>query len=85
MKTILLAGALALGLSAPASAAMPPETYAGPIQDRLMAQARCTFGNLDAGHTVLPRFLGVSGALVAGQYVNPTTCKVEGAAAGPQF
>lgn len=76
MKSILLAGALALGLSSAASAAMPPETYAGSLGDRITAQARCAFGNLDLGHTVLPRFLGVSGALVAGQYVNPTTCQV---------
>ena len=83
---ILFAGALALGLSTTAAnAAMPPETYAGPLGARIATQARCTFGNLDAGHTVLPRFLGVSGALVAGQYVNPTTCKVEGAPAGPKF
>lgn len=84
MKTILLAGALALGLSTVAQAAMPPETYAGSLGDRITAQARCTFGNLDAGHTVLPRFLGLGG-LRAGQYVNPTTCKIEGVPSGPQL
>lgn len=84
MKTILFAGALALGLSTGANAAMPPETYAGSVWDRITAQAKCTFGNLDAQHVVLPQFLGLGG-LKAGQYVNPTTCKVEGAPAGPQF
>lgn len=85
MKTILIAGALALGLfSAAAHAAMPPDTYAGPIQDRVVAQAKCTFNHLDAGHVVLPAFLGLGG-LRAGQYVNPTTCKVEGAPVGLQF
>jgi hypothetical protein len=83
MKPLILTAILAIA-SIPASAAMPPDTYAGPIQDRIVAQARCTFSNLDAGHVVLPQFLGLGG-LRAGQYVNPTTCKVEGAPTGPQF
>jgi len=79
--------AIAFGLVLAASqahAAMSPETYAGPLGDRIVAQAKCTFGHLDAQHVVLPQFLGLGG-LKAGQYVNPTTCKVEGAPAGPQF
>ena len=69
--------AIGLLLAIPAHAIMPPETYAGPLGDRIVAQAKCTFGNLDRAHVVLPQFLGLGG-LRAGQYVNPTSCQVEG-------
>lgn len=84
MKTTIAIAVALLPWACSAMASMPPDTYAGPVTDRVVAQARCTFGNLDAGHVVLPQFLGLGG-LRAGQYVNPTTCKVEGAPTGPQF
>lgn len=73
MKSTLILTA-ALLAAAPASAAMPPETYAGPIQDRIVAQVRNTVASIREDNYVAPW-----SRLVPGQYINPTSGAVEGA------
>lgn len=77
MKTLLLAATL-VALSVPASAAMPPETYAGPQWDRIVAQARNTVASVKADNYVAPW-----SRLVPGQYINPTSGAVEGVPSCP--
>ena len=84
MKILILA-AVALLVPAVGQAAMPAETYAGPLGDRLLAGFSCVAWSVRDRGVVLPQFIGVSGSLAAGQYRNPTSCAVEGTAAGPQF
>ena len=83
MKTLILIAALLA--PAVAQAAMPTETYAGPLGDRLLAGFSCVAWSVRDRGVVLPQVFGVSGSLAAGQYRNPTSCAVEGVAAGPQF
>ena len=86
MKTIIFAAAAAgLLASSAARAQLPPSSYAGPLDDRIMAGFRClgtTFSKPEL--IVLPKFVG-GNYLRAGQYVDPTTCQVGGAPLGPQF
>jgi hypothetical protein len=83
MKSLIIAAGLLI--SAPAFAQMPPATYDGPLGDRLMAGFRCVGTSVKDGGVTLPKSFGVAGALLPGQYRNPTTCAIEGAPSGPQF
>ena len=59
----------------PAHAAMPPSTYDGPLTDRLVAEFKGTVKSFQTGDYVAPW-----ANLSPGQYVNPTTGAIEGAA-----
>lgn len=81
MKSILFAGAMALGLFATTTAshaALPPAAYDGPIGARIAAQWNNMVGSVKADTYVAPW-----STLVPGQYINPTTGAVEGAPSCP--
>lgn len=77
MKTLAVLAALAAA-SLPASAAMPPETYAGPLGTRLAAQWNVMTSSFSDGLYVAPW-----AKLKPGQYRNPTSGNVEGVPNGP--
>lgn len=77
MRPLLLAAALAVA-SIPAHAAMPPSTYDGPIQGRVVAQFNHMKDSFGTGNYVAPW-----AKLVPGQYINPTSGAVEGAPSCP--
>lgn len=77
MRVLIIAAALAVA-ALPASAAMPPETYTGPLGSRLAAQWNNMTSSVGSGGYVAPW-----AKLKPGQYVNPTSGKVEGAPNGP--
>lgn len=72
MKALLILAGLALASNA--NAALPPETYAGPIQDRIVAQARNVVASVKGDNYVAPW-----SRLLPGEYINPTSGAVEGA------
>jgi len=77
MRILTIVAALAVA-ALPASAALPPETYAGPLGSRLAAQWNIMTSSFGDGSYVAPW-----AALKPGQYRNPTSGKVEGAPTGP--
>ena len=68
-----------------AYAQMPPDTYAGPLGDRLVAAFRCVGTSISDGGVTLPAAFNSARALRPGEYRNPTTCARAGAPSGPQF
>lgn len=84
MRKLFLAAAM-VAISLPATAQMPASTYDGPLGDRIMAGFRCVGTSIKDGGVTLPKSFGAAGALLPGQYRNPTTCAVEGVPSGPQF
>lgn len=54
-------------------AQMPPSTYDGPVGQRIVAQFNNTVTSIQTGNYVAPW-----ANLAPGQYINPTSGKVEG-------